>query len=124
MAFKKILVVDDSATMVRIIVNTLEKAGFANIVTAENGKEALERLAQHRDIDLVLSDWNMPEMRGIELLIAMRAAETTKNIPFIMVTSRNVKEDILDAVKAGANDYLVKPFTVDAIKEKLDKFSK
>ncbi|MFH0921598.1 MAG: response regulator [Fibrobacterota bacterium] len=122
MAIKKILVADDSSTMVRIIMNTLEKAGYTNIVTAENGRDAWEKLCIHKDVDMVLSDWNMPEMRGIELLQAMRAEEATKNIPFIMVTSRNVKDDILEAVKAGANDYLVKPFTVDAIKEKLDKF--
>lgn len=117
----KILAVDDSSTMLRIVVNTLNKAGFNNIITAENGQEALVKLMENPDTTLVLSDWNMPEMKGLDLLKAIRSDEKLKGMPFIMVTSRNVKEDILEAVKAGANDYLVKPFTVESLKEKIDR---
>lgn len=117
----KILAVDDSSTMLRIVVNTLNKAGYTNIITAENGQEALTKLMENPDVSLILSDWNMPEMKGLDLLKAVRADDKLKAIPFVMVTSRNVKEDILEAVKAGANDYLVKPFTVDSLKEKLDR---
>lgn len=119
MAVKKILVADDSPTMLRILVNTLEKAGYPNIVTACNGKEGLLKLMEG-GVDLILSDWNMPEMTGIDFLKSVKGAENTKHIPFIMITSRNVKEDILEAVKNGAKDYIVKPFTVEAIKAKLD----
>jgi two-component system chemotaxis response regulator CheY len=117
----KILAVDDSSTMLRIVVNTLNKAGYSNIITAENGQDALMKLMENPDVSLILSDWNMPEMKGLDLLRAVRTDEKFKGIPFIMVTSRNVKEDILEAVKAGANDYLVKPFTVESLKEKMDR---
>ncbi|MFH0921425.1 MAG: response regulator [Fibrobacterota bacterium] len=119
MGINKILIVDDSPTMLRILVNTLEKAGYPKIIQAENGLIALDLLAKDADISLILSDWNMPEMTGIEFLTKVKSNEKTKSIPFIMVTSRNVKEDILQAIKLGARDYIVKPFTVDAIKAKL-----
>jgi len=119
MAVNKILVVDDSPTMLRILANTLEKAGYPNIVQAENGTEGLAILAKDLEVNLILSDWNMPEMTGLEFLSKVKSSEKTKAIPFIMVTSRNVKEDILQAIKLGARDYIVKPFTVDAIKTKI-----
>lgn len=121
MPINKILVVDDSSTMVRIIVNTLGQAGYTNVVTADNGKNALDMLMLDKEISLVLSDWNMPEMKGNELLKAVRACEEYKKLPFIMITSRNTKEDILEAVRSGANDYLVKPFTAAMIKEKIER---
>jgi len=120
MAVNKILVVDDSPTMLRILVNTLEKAGYKNNITAVNGRDALEKLSAVGSVDLILSDWNMPEMAGIDFLKSVKGADATKHIPFMMITSRNVKEDILEAVKSGAKDYIVKPFTVEAIKAKID----
>ncbi len=120
-AINKILAVDDSSTMLRILVNTLNKAGYNNVITADNGQDALQKLMENGDVTLVLSDWNMPEMKGLDLLQAIRSDDKFKLLPFIMVTSRNVKEDILEAVRAGANDYLVKPFTVESLKEKIER---
>ncbi|OGJ86503.1 MAG: hypothetical protein A2268_02320 [Candidatus Raymondbacteria bacterium RifOxyA12_full_50_37] len=120
MKVKKILIVDDSPTMLRILQNTLAKAGFPDSITACHGKDGLLKLAENRDVDLILSDWNMPEMTGIEFLKNVKADGDTKNIPFIMVTSRNVKEDIMEAVQSGARDYIVKPFTVESIQEKIN----
>lgn len=119
MQIDKILVVDDSPTMLRILVNTLEKAGYSKVLQSDNGKDALDILARETGISIILSDWNMPEMTGLEFLSKVKANEKTRAIPFIMVTSRNVKEDILQAIKLGARDYVVKPFTADAIKTKL-----
>ncbi len=121
MGFNKILAVDDSSTMLRILVNALNALGYANVTTSEDGKVAWEKIVTEKNFDLIISDWNMPQMLGIELLKAVRSDDATKNIPFIMLTSRNVKEDILAAIKGGANDYLVKPFTKELLKEKLDR---
>ena len=123
MVISKILVVDDSPTMIRILVNTLNKAGYNLIDTAESGKDALAKLAVDPNVSILLTDWNMPEMSGLELLQAVKADPRTKNIPVVMVTSRSVKEDILTAIKNGAKDYIVKPFTVDAIKQKLQNLT-
>lgn len=119
MPVSKILVVDDSPTMIRIVINTLNKAGYNEIETAENGKAALEKLQADPSITLLMTDWNMPEMNGFELLNAVKSDEKLKHIPVMMVTSRSVKEDILLAIKNGAKDYIVKPFTVEAISQKL-----
>jgi two-component system, chemotaxis family, chemotaxis protein CheY len=119
MGIRKILVVDDSPAMIRILVNTLNKAGYSQVETAESGRDALEKLAADPNLGLVLTDWNMPEMNGLELLGAIKADPKMKNIPVIMVTSRSVKEDILLAIRHGAKDYIVKPFSVEAIKQKL-----
>jgi len=116
---RKILVVDDSPTMLRILVNTLNKAGYESVETASDGKDGLQKLLGDPQINLVLTDWNMPEMSGIEFLQAIKANDKTKSIPVMLVTSRNVKEDILLAIKSGAKDYVVKPFTVEAIKDKI-----
>jgi len=123
MVITKILVVDDSPTMIRILVNTLNKAGFNQVETAESGKDALTKLAADPNVSILLTDWNMPEMSGLELLQAVKADPKLKNIPVMMVTSRSVKEDILLAIKSGARDYIVKPFTVEAIKLKLQNLS-
>ena len=88
----KILIADDSPTMLRILGNTLNKAGFEELVTACNGKEALAKLASESGIDLILSDWNMPEMTGLEFLLASQSNADYKKIPFMMVTSRSIKE--------------------------------
>ncbi len=116
----KLLIVDDSPTMLRILSNTLNKAGFSELVFASNGKEALAKLASESGIDLILSDWNMPEMTGLEFLQAVQASDEYKKIPFMMVTSRSIKEDIVEAIKTGAKSYVVKPFTVEVIKSKIE----
>jgi len=116
----KILVVDDFATMRRIIKNVLKQIGFSNICEADNGNSALKALKSEK-YDLVMCDWNMPEMPGIELLNRIRADEQLKNIPFVMVTAEAQKENILEAVKAGVNNYVVKPFTAETVEQKLKK---
>jgi len=115
----RILVVDDSSTMRRIIINTLAKLGYSEILEASNGREGVDRLAANQ-VDLVVTDWNMPEMSGIEFIRAIRANEKTKGLPVLMVTTNAAKDDIVEALKAGVNNYVVKPFTPDTIKEKIE----
>jgi len=114
-----ILVVDDFATMRRIVKGVLKKLGFKNIIEAENGKTALSKLKKE-DVGLVISDWNMPEMTGLELLKAVKAEEKFKNLPFIMLTAEGQKDCVIEAVKAGVTNFIVKPFTPDTLKEKLN----
>ncbi len=116
----KVLVVDDFATMRRILRNVLKQIGFTNIHEAEDGKTALKALSEE-SYDLILCDWNMPEMPGIELLNRIRTNEKLKHIPFVMVTAEAQKENIIEAVKAGVTSYVVKPFTAETIGEKLKK---
>lgn len=116
----KVLVVDDFATMRRIIKGVLRQIGFKNFREAEDGKEAL-RLMKSEKFDLVMCDWNMPEMPGIELLKLVRADDELKDTPFVMVTAEAQKENILEAVKSGVSNYIVKPFTANAVEEKLKK---
>jgi len=116
----RVLIVDDFATMRRILKNILKQIGFKNISEADNGKAALKELKNER-FDLVLCDWNMPEMPGIELLNQVRSDEQLKGIPFVMVTAEAKKENILEAVKAGVSSYIVKPFTAETVSEKLKK---
>lgn len=116
----KVLVVDDFATMRRIIKNILKQIGFSNIVEAEDGKSALKML-QNDKFDLIMCDWNMPEMPGIDLLTRIRSDEHLKNLPFVMVTAEAQKNNILEAVKAGVSSYIVKPFTAETVDQKLKK---
>ncbi|MGC9120794.1 MAG: chemotaxis response regulator CheY [Sulfurihydrogenibium sp.] len=116
----KILTVDDMATMRKIIKSLLNQLGYNNVDEAENGKEALSKLRQQK-YDLVLLDWNMPEMDGITLLQEIRKDPNLKDIPVIMVTAEAKKENVLLAVQSGANNYIVKPFTAETLKEKMDK---
>lgn len=116
----KVLVVDDFATMRRIIKGVLRQIGFKNFREAEDGKEALQ-LMKSEKFDLVLCDWNMPGMPGIELLKLVRADDELKDTPFVMVTAEAQKENILEAVKSGVSNYIVKPFTANAVEEKLKK---
>lgn len=116
----KILVVDDFATMRKIIKNILKKLGFQNIAEAEDGVSALEVLKK-QEIDFIVSDWNMPNMSGLELLKAIRSDEALKDKPVLMVTAEAQKENIVEAIKAGVNNYVVKPFTPETMKEKIDK---
>jgi len=115
----KILTVDDFSTMRRIIKNMLRQLGYNNIVEAEDGAAALS-LLQREKVDFVISDWNMPHMSGLDLLKAIRADENLKPIPFLLVTAEALKEYVVEAVKAGVNNYVVKPFTAETLKEKID----
>ena len=116
----KVLVVDDFSTMRKIIKNNLKGMGFNNIVEAENGQKALEELKKET-VGLIISDWNMPVMTGIELLKAVRGDAGLKSIPFIMVTAEGQKDNVMEAAKAGVSNYVVKPFTPDTFSEKLQK---
>ena len=113
----KILVVDDSSTMRRIIINTLSRIGYTNVVEAEHGKAGLEKLAQG-GIEMIVTDWNMPEMDGLEFVGVVRQSDTA--IPILMVTTNAAKEDIVQALQAGVNNYVVKPFTPETLKEKIE----
>jgi len=115
----RFLVVDDSTTMRRIIINTLNKAGYQDCGEAANGRAGLERLAES-GADLVITDWNMPEMGGIEFIRAIRANAATRELPVLMVTTNAAKDDIVEALKAGISSYIVKPFTPDTIKQKIE----
>lgn len=116
----KILVVDDFATMRRILKNILKQIGFTDLHEADDGSTALEELKRSK-YDLIIADWNMPKMTGIELLRAVRASDEYKDIPFLMVTAEAQKQNVIEAVKAGVSNYVVKPFTADQISEKLKK---
>ena len=115
-----VLVVDDMSTMRRILKNVLKQIGFSNLVEAENGQDALNKL-KVGDIGLIVSDWNMPVMQGIELLRTVRADAELKHLPFLMVTAEDQKENIIEAVQAGVSNYVVKPFTAEALQGKLEK---
>jgi len=119
----KILVVDDFATMRRIVKNILRQLGFSNIIEADDGTTALDLLKEN-SVDLIVSDWNMPKMTGLDLLKAVRASDELKTIPFLMVTAEAQKQNVIEAVKAGVSNYVVKPFTAEQIAEKLEKILK
>ena len=114
----KILAVDDSPAMRRIIINTLRRAGFADVTGATGGKDALAKLKEN-EFNLVITDWNMSEMDGLTFVSNLRKSTEFKSIPVLMVTTRSVKEDILEAMTAGVNNYIVKPFTADKLRDKI-----
>jgi two-component system chemotaxis response regulator CheY len=116
----KVLVVDDFSTMRKIVKNNLKGMGFNNIIEAENGQKALEELKKE-SVGLIISDWNMPVMTGLELLKAVRGDAGMKSIPFIMVTAEGQKDNVMEAAKAGVSNYVIKPFTPDTFSEKLQK---
>lgn len=118
-----ILIVDDFATMRRIIRGALKNIGFNNIFEAEDGNGALKVMAKE-NIDLVISDWIMPNMNGLELLKTIRADEKLKNTPFIMVTAEGQKKNVMDALESGVNSYIVKPFTPEVLLVKLKRVFK
>lgn len=115
----RILVVDDFMTMRRIVRNILRQLGFTNIEEAEDGLRALIKLRAQR-CDLVISDWNMPKMSGLEFLRAMRADVNLRHIPFLMITAEALRENIISAVQAGVDGYIVKPFTPEVLREKIE----
>jgi two-component system chemotaxis response regulator CheY len=119
----KILVVDDMSTMRRIVKNIVKQLGFANVDEAENGQEALVKL-KSESFGLVISDWNMPVMTGIDLLRAIRADDKLKAIPVLMVTAEAQKENLVEAIQAGVSNYIVKPFTAEILQEKMNKIFK
>lgn len=116
----KILVVDDFITMRRIIKGSLKKIGFNNFIEAEDGDKALKELKREK-IDIVISDWNMPNMTGIELLRIMRKDKDLKHIPFIMITAEGQRENVIKAVHEGVSNYVIKPFTPEILAEKMKK---
>jgi two-component system, chemotaxis family, chemotaxis protein CheY len=116
----KILVVDDFSTMRRIVKNILKQLGYENVLEADDGTSALVTLKNEK-IDFIISDWNMAQMSGIELLKAVRTTDGMKDIPFLMVTAEGNKENVIEAVKNRVNNYIVKPFTPETLMEKITK---
>jgi two-component system chemotaxis response regulator CheY len=116
----KFLVVDDFSTMRRIVRNLLKELGFANIEEAEDGAVALAKL-KSGSFDFVISDWNMPNMSGIELLRAIRGDAALSSLPVLMITAEAKKENIIEAAQAKASGYIIKPFTAAVLDEKLSK---
>lgn len=119
----KILIVDDFATMRKIVRNQLGQLGFKNLDEADDGATALPKI-QSGGIQFIVCDWNMPKMSGLDLLKTIRADENTKHIPFLMVTAEALKENIVAAIQAGVSDYVVKPFTAQVLEEKINKIFK
>jgi len=119
----KVLVADDFATMRKIVRNILKQIGFDDIVEAEDGQAALQVL-KSENIGLVVTDWNMPNMNGLELLEKIRKDPKTAKLPVLMVTAEGLKENVVAAVKAGVNNYVVKPFTAEVLQEKLEQIFK
>lgn len=115
----KVLVVDDFSTMRRIVNNLLRDAGFAHVAEAEDGAEALQKL-EIESFQFVISDWNMPRMTGIELLKAVRSSSKLQGLPFLLITAEARKENIVEAAQAGADGYIVKPFTVATLTQKIE----
>ena len=116
----RILVVDDFPTMRRIVKGLLSELGYRNIAEAEDGKQALSVL-QSQPIDFVVTDWNMPNMQGIDMLRAIRSDSRLRSIPVLMVTAEAKREQIIEAAQAGVNGYVIKPFTGVTLKEKIGK---
>jgi two-component system chemotaxis response regulator CheY len=116
----RILVVDDFSTMRRIIKNILKQLGYENVEEAENGADAYEMLEAEK-FEFIITDWNMPIMDGLGLLKKIRTNPETKALPVLMVTAEAEKEKVVSAIQAGVNNYIVKPFTAEVLKEKMDK---
>jgi len=116
----KILIVDDFSTMRRIVRNILKQLEYVNVEEAEDGDVAFEKLKES-DYDFVITDWNMPNMTGLDLLKEIRANEKLKDLKVLLVTAEAEKENIVQAAQAGVNDYVVKPFTADVLEQKINK---
>lgn len=115
----KFLVIDDSSTMRRIVKNTLAKIGYSDTIEAENGREALDKLAQEGPVDMIVTDWNMPVMDGLTFVKNVRSGPY-QQVPILMVTTMAAKEDVIQALKAGVNNYVVKPMTPETLREKVE----
>jgi len=116
----KVLIVDDFATMRKVVRNLLKQVGYEDIVEAEDGVMALKTLKSQK-VDIIVSDWNMPNMTGLELLKAVRADADLAKTPFLMVTAEALQDNVVAAVKAGVSNYIVKPFTAEVLNEKIKK---
>jgi len=117
----KFLVVDDSVTMRRIVVNSLKGLGYSQFLEAGDGKEAMDVLNANDGINFVVTDWNMPNVSGLELVKSIRQHAKYGTVPILMVTTRGVKEDIMEALHAKVNNYVIKPFTPQILKEKIEQ---
>jgi len=115
----KLLIVDDSSTMRRIIKNTLARLNYKDVAEGEDGLAAWEYLDDHPDVEMLITDWNMPNMNGLELVKKVRSDPRFTELPIIMVTTEGGKAEVITALKAGVNNYIVKPFTPQVLKEKL-----
>ena len=115
---KKIIFVEDSPTMRRIIMNSLNKIGIDDVTEAENGIDALDKMGD-ASWDMVITDWNMPEMNGEELVKELRSKDQYKDTPILMITTRGMQDDVMTAIKMGVNGYVVKPFTPEILKKKI-----
>lgn len=116
----KFLIIDDALMSRRILANSLRKAGYNDIVEAENGEEAL-RILKARPVDFVITDWNMPRMNGLSLVKIIREEESLKDLPILMVTGRDTRQDVMNAIKARVNGYIVKPFMPQEMRNKIDQ---
>ncbi len=116
----RILIVDDFSTMRRIIKNILKQIGYNNIIEADDGTTAWDILNREQ-IDFVVCDWNMPKMKGIDLLRKIRDSEEFENMPFLMVTAEAQQENLVEAIQAKVSNYVVKPFTPDVLSQKIEK---
>ena len=119
MASIKILIVDDSITIRRIITNALKTVGFTDTIEASNGKEALEKLPNGK-VDFIITDWNMPEMNGLDFIKIVRSNPLYSSMPILMITTRGTEHDVVEALQAKVNSYIMKPFTPQELKEKIE----
>jgi len=119
MASIKILIVDDSITIRRIITNALKTIGFPETVEALDGKDALEKLASN-EVHFIITDWNMPEMNGLDFIKEVRSNPKYSSLPILMITTRGSEHDVIEALQAKVNSYIVKPFTPQELKEKIE----
>ncbi len=115
----RFLIIDDSFTMRRIIANILARLGYSEVVHASNGREALDRLAAET-VDVVITDWYMPEMNGLDFVKTLRNSPATSHIPIVIVTANAASDDIQHALELGVKGYILKPFTVETLKDKID----
>ena len=120
----KILLIDDSLLMVQIITKALKDLGYSDVVSFHNPLEALAYVSKAQNLGLILCDWNMPGMTGMEILKEVRGSSNTAKTPFFMVTSRGTQGDLMEALKAGVTNYLVKPIQIIELKEKLNSIDK
>ena len=120
----KILVVDDFSTMRKIVQSQLKELGFSNMSEADSGASAWKMIEEEKDYQFIVTDWNMPEMTGLDLLKKIRAHETYKTLPVLLVTAEAKKEQIVTAAQAGVNGYVLKPFTKEDLKGKIEKIFK
>ncbi|RME15840.1 MAG: response regulator [Bdellovibrio sp.] len=115
----KILIVDDMKTMRKIVMKALKNMGYSNFIEAENGNIAWAKLNEEKDIGLIISDWNMPECTGLNFLKMVRSSSDFKNTPFVLVTAESEMSQVQEAVQAGVDNYIVKPFSAQSLQEKL-----